>query len=149
MPRQHPLGENPVGCLRVHIDEAFSLTHRHKVTGGLAQGVLTAGKPDLRPRHKEFPAAAGIFHMHRLHLTVLLHMGDETVGPINKTGNFNVTIPQRFSVLSFQRFVYFLTLYHKGRGIERGSQSFSRKKFRHNVQKGGFTFSYRAKDSGL
>ena len=65
VPLLHPLPEDVVGRLGIHVDQQRllppHLLHRHQIEAGLALGIAALHQPDRRPRNEQLPAAAGAF----------------------------------------------------------------------------------------
>ena len=97
--RAQPAGEEPllrrgVGGLGIHIDQAAALADGDQVIFCFPVGVVGALAPDLCPGRQQLPAAAGIFHMDGFLLSVDGNLGDEAVGPGEKSPGNHVAVAQ-------------------------------------------------------
>ena len=87
-----PFPGSDVGSLGIHIDEPLPFSHRNEVEFCLAVGVVGPLAPDLRPREQQLPAAACVFHMADLHLSIDLHVGHKPVRSSHKNPRHHIFI---------------------------------------------------------
>jgi hypothetical protein len=66
--------------------------HENQIVLGFSVWVIPVLTPDLRSRLQQFPAAAGVFHMDNLFLSVNFHMGNKPIGPGQKPARYDVLI---------------------------------------------------------
>ena len=89
---KEPFPGGAVGCLRVHVDKAVALADGDEVIFGFAAGVIGPLAPDFCAHGQKLPAPAGIFDVDDFRLSINLHMGDEPVGPGQKSTGGHVGV---------------------------------------------------------